>query len=142
MRDMEASSPKKDRKRKAEDEGLKRSRKKIKRVSTAVSKVAFKGKAKAKATKATKDDGNGTEDVREGSLGWEDVDDGDLAAHAAYVIPLEFVCSTTLMHLPYSSRSLFDDPGDEGMVVLDDDLWVLAMLGYRKLTLPSLVMML
>ncbi|KAF8575794.1 NOL1/NOP2/sun family putative RNA met [Ramaria rubella] len=57
--------------------------------------ILIKGKGTGKGN------GKEKEKARDGSLGWEDVDDGNLEDHAA---------------------SLFDDPADNEMIVLDDSL--------------------
>lgn len=97
LRNPDTANTKKSGKRKAEDDGPKRSPKKLKAgFGSVVAKDSDKkgkgggrekGKAKVKAGKA-----RGKENVREGSLGWEDVDDGDLEAHAACVWSLSLEC--------------------------------------------------
>lgn len=78
LRDPDTTSTEKLGKRKAEDDGPKRSPKKIKAASSDKSKSRGKVKHQKSNGKV-----KGKETVREGSLGWEDIDEGNLEAHAA-----------------------------------------------------------
>jgi 25S rRNA (cytosine2870-C5)-methyltransferase len=84
LHDRDSARTKKPGKRKAEDDGPKRSPKKIKATSGSVAMNGDKSKSigKAKVDRSNRK-AEGKEN-REGSLGWEDMDDGNLEAHAAY----------------------------------------------------------
>ncbi|KAF8522206.1 NOL1/NOP2/sun family RNA met [Hysterangium stoloniferum] len=108
IRDFSNTDARKPTKRKAEDEGPKRSPKKVKSTPASTpAKGSFKNNkdASVRAVKpknlSAKERKKAKDGDREGSLGWEDVDDGDLEAHAA---------------------SLFDDPADDDMVVFGDEI--------------------
>lgn len=84
IRDPDITSTKKPGKRKAEDDGAKRSPKKIKAAS---GPLVNKGKGKENAKPQNSNaKAKGKETIREESLGWEDIgdEDGILEAHAAY----------------------------------------------------------
>jgi hypothetical protein len=109
-------------KRKAEDEGSKRTPKKVK--STPIKgSIKSNGKRKDTSTKAVGTKNSSSKKTRkskdndsDSSLGWEGVDEGDLKAHAAYVL---FILFRPLVTLHFSS--LFDDPADDEMVVSGDE---------------------
>ena len=92
LREPNDSNSQKSSKRKAEDEGPKRSPKKVKATPN-VASVKNKGKERessGKSVKEKKPKDKGKKKDREDSLGWEDVDgdDDNLQAHAASV----FLC--------------------------------------------------